>query len=253
MKSGRDYFGFRVYAEAIASLVDNDITETPLTIALSAPWGGGKTSVAMMVRRRLEERTASRDGDRPVLACWFDAWMHSDAPHLGGACGCRGTDGGSQQAVVEAAADPVPSTMVDPQQRWRRRVLIATLAATAGALVVLIGPWNDAASELLGIHGDAEGKLGAAGPLLTSVLLGIVVARSVFRAASDAARFVDDPRSEAASGSMAQVRQQLGGLIKQACRGGRLVIYVDDLERCPPSARSRSARSQVSCSRTLAW
>jgi hypothetical protein len=50
-----------------ASLIDNDITETPLTIAVSAPCGGGKTSVAKMVRWRLAERTASRGRDRPVI------------------------------------------------------------------------------------------------------------------------------------------------------------------------------------------
>ncbi len=84
--SNRDFFGFRVYAEAIASPIDNEITNTPLTIAISAPWGGGKTSVARMVQLRLEERAGSRGNDRPVIhSARFDAWMHNDAPHLGAA------------------------------------------------------------------------------------------------------------------------------------------------------------------------
>lgn len=63
--SGRDFFGFRIYAEAIASLIDNEITDTPITISITAPWGGGKTSVAEMVRRRLDERVVSRGTSAP--------------------------------------------------------------------------------------------------------------------------------------------------------------------------------------------
>ena len=228
-----DYFGFSVYAEAIASLIDNDLTETPLTMAVSAPWGGGKTSVARMVRQRLDERTASRRNNRPVLACWFDAWMHVDAEHLGAAlAGAVARTADHARPRWRRMLNPVPAAMLGPQERWRRRMTIALLAALLAALVVLVGPWSDNAAELLGIEHAAG--LGALGPLLTSALLAVGVARLAFRAADDAARFIDDPRSEAARGSMAQVREQLGRLIRQARRGGRLVIYVDDLERCTP-------------------
>src|SRR5215213_9869895 len=149
--ASRDYFGFAVYAEAIASLIDNELTDTPLTIALSAPWGGGKTSVARMVRRRLAERTASRGHDRPVVACWFDAWMHTDAEHLGAALASA-----VARTVDEARprwrrlVSPLPSAMVPPQRRWWRRVAIAFAAVVLAATALLIGPVNDAATELIG-------------------------------------------------------------------------------------------------------
>jgi hypothetical protein len=231
--SNRDYFGFRVYAEAIASLIDNDLTDTPLTIAVSAPWGGGKTSVARMVRHRLAERAASRGQDRPVLACWFDAWMHSDAPHLGAALAtavARTTNGA--RPMWRRLLNPLPVAMLGPQERTRRRVLMGCVAVLVAALVVVITPLNGPVSRLLDLNLPENAD--TTGPLLTSLLLALAVARSVFRAAEDAAQFVDDPRSEAARGSMAQVRQQLGDLIHQARRGGLLVIYVDDLERCAP-------------------
>src|SRR5215213_8491358 len=157
--ASRDYFGFAVYAEAIASLIDNELTDTPLTIALSAPWGGGKTSVARMVRRRLAERTASRGHDRPVVACWFDAWMHTDAEHLGA-----------------ALASAVARTVDEARPRWRR--LLSPLPA---ALVVAIPQLNDAVQGLIGEKPEER-----AGQLFGAVLLLFVVARSIFRVADDA-------------------------------------------------------------------
>jgi predicted KAP-like P-loop ATPase len=45
-----DYFGFAAFATALGEIIDNESTDTPLTIALSAPWGAGKTSVARMIQ-----------------------------------------------------------------------------------------------------------------------------------------------------------------------------------------------------------
>jgi len=57
-----DYFGFSAFATALTEIVDNEATDTPLTIALSAPWGAGKTSVARMMHSQLRERVQARGG-----------------------------------------------------------------------------------------------------------------------------------------------------------------------------------------------
>jgi hypothetical protein len=57
----------------------------------------------------------------------------------------------------------------------------------------------------------------------------------MFTTAREAARFVDDPRSTAARGTMSEVKSQFGRLIRHATHKGRLVIIVDDLERCTPA------------------
>lgn len=64
-----------------------------------------------------------------------------------------------------------------------------------------------------------------------------LVFQRVFATARSAAQFIDDPRSAAARGSMAEVKHQFGTLIRHATRDGRLVILVDDLDRCE-SARA---------------
>ena len=70
-----DQLGFTAYANALAGVLDNPSTDTPLTIAISAPWGAGKTSLANMVTSRLVNRPLER-GDRPHIVCWFNAWLH---------------------------------------------------------------------------------------------------------------------------------------------------------------------------------
>jgi hypothetical protein len=65
--------------------------------------------------------------------------------------------------------------------------------------------------------------------------VGYAVWSKLFAIGQAAANFVDDPRSEAAKGSMADVKRQLGKIIRQATGDGRrLVIFVDDLERSRP-------------------
>jgi hypothetical protein len=221
-----------VYAEAIASLIDNELTDTPITIAITAPWGGGKTSVAKMVRRRLDERMAARGNERPVAACWFDAWMHNDAPHLGAALATTvARTANRSRPRWRRLVTPVPSAMLRPHERSRRRLALALAAAVVAALVVFVPPLGE---PLLKLKAIKDSGAADAGPFVTSALLALLVARSAFGVAQDATRFMNDPGSEAARGSMAEVRQQLATLIDQARNGGRFVIYIDDLERCTP-------------------
>jgi len=49
-----DSLGFARYATAIASFLTHEDSEPPLTISIHAPWGGGKTSLMLMIRRELD-------------------------------------------------------------------------------------------------------------------------------------------------------------------------------------------------------
>jgi hypothetical protein len=50
----QDRLGFTAYADALAGLLDDPATSTPLTVAITGPWGSGKTSLAKMVEARLQ-------------------------------------------------------------------------------------------------------------------------------------------------------------------------------------------------------
>jgi hypothetical protein len=228
-----DYFGFMAFAVALAEIVDNESTDTPLTIAVSAPWGAGKTSVASLMEHLLQSWVLERDGDRARIPCWFNAWANDDAPHLGAALAASVARVASKhRSPLRRLLEPLPTAMIGPQERWWRSIKIAAVALAAASLLGLLHSTRRLAEQVLHIK---EGVVGGAG-WLAALLVVVVLWRHMFAAAKNAARFVDDPQSEAARGSMAQVQAQLGRLIKHATRSkGRIVIFVDDLERCRPA------------------
>jgi hypothetical protein len=230
-----DYFGFAAFAIALAGIIDNEKTATPLTIALSAPWGAGKTSVAGLIEQRLQKRVAARGGAQKRIVCWFNAWEHADAPHLGAALAAQvARTANKKRPIWWRIAKPLPAAMVDPRERGRRMLYLALAAAITAGAIVLFDPSRRLAENALDLKETFIGGLGLIGALWVAVLSW----RVLFAAARDAARFIDDPGSEAARGTMAEVKKQLGDLIAQAIqvkRGGRLIIFVDDLERCRPA------------------
>jgi photosystem II stability/assembly factor-like uncharacterized protein len=63
-----DALGTKPLAWAISRFLRHSRTEPPLTLALNAPWGGGKSSLMNWLREDLQ-----RFGFRPV---WFNAWHY---------------------------------------------------------------------------------------------------------------------------------------------------------------------------------
>lgn len=52
--STRDELGFVDYARAIARFLTHPDSKPPLTISIQAPWGGGKTSLMLMIEKELD-------------------------------------------------------------------------------------------------------------------------------------------------------------------------------------------------------
>lgn len=241
-----DCLGFGAYADALAELIDNEETQTPLSLGISAPWGAGKTSLAQMVEQRLLT-DPPREGRSPHITCWFDAWAHDDAAHLGSALAADVANTLDPFRGWRRFVEPLPSRMLTAQQRVRRRGLLTLLgvltlvAAVVAAVALGRSDWlPGSVTEWASVS-----KGGTVGVGLAALLWGVFVAGTkVLPAASSLASFVLDPGSEATRGSMAAVRQQMGRLVSQATAGGqslrrragrrRVVIFVDDLERCRP-------------------
>lgn len=259
--SATDRLDFSAYADALCGLIDNPRTPTPLTIAVSAAWGAGKTSLVNLVTSRLAERTRRRRG-RQHIVCVFPAWLHDDAPHLGAALAAKvARETNRYRAWPRRLVSPLPSAMLTPEQRWRRRITVGSLSLIVAVLVLLrasartsIRPTASVAATVRDVVGERWA------PLVLLMVAALTIWPKVFASAQAAARFVDDPKSEAATGSMWQVREQLGRLIREAVRNPgrfgkwlkrtrpkvaarvpryreerrRLVLIIDDLERCRP-------------------
>jgi KAP-like P-loop domain-containing protein len=233
-----DSLNFGPYAQALAFLLDQRQSRTPFIVAISAPWGAGKTTLARLVEEQLKTRFEWEDDH---IICWFNAWNHDDSPNLGAAFAARVAQSANRKRPWWwRLAQPLPSAMLTPEQRWRRKLWII-LGSLAAAVALVLGPDTgnmvEAAAKptdktwLTAVHG-VQGF----GLTLLVLLGGIAfIYPKVFSGAKALSRFITDPQTEAASGSIDMVRLQLRDLIKQATRDRRrFIVFVDDLERCRP-------------------
>lgn len=60
-----------VYARAITEFVSHPDSKPPLAIAITAPWGSGKTSLMRKIERRL--KTVAGSGNLRFRTVWIDA------------------------------------------------------------------------------------------------------------------------------------------------------------------------------------
>jgi hypothetical protein len=236
--SDDDSLDFLPYAQALAFLIDRKDTYTPLIVAISAPWGAGKTTLATLVQQELQ---TPGDWDEPHIICSFNAWNHDDAPHLGAAFAADVAQRANQyRELWRRLLQPLPSAMLTREQSLRRKLYVILFALVVTAFLIFgpgVGTVMTAAAQPTSLHWTAA-EHAAHGYALTVVALLAVLAfiyPKVLSGTQAVARFIKDPQAEASRGSMESVRAQLGRLISQATRGHRrFVIVVDDLERCKP-------------------
>jgi hypothetical protein len=239
-----DALAFGAYADALAALIDNPETGTPLTLAINAPWGAGKSTLGQMLHRRLQAKPAPGDS-RPHIVCSFNAWMHDDAPSLAAAFAAEVTRVANRERHwLRRILSPLPRAL---WSTWERSVLWLSIVAGLTLISVFAAAqWQELGQLVLSLAGEGgksgglSSALGAGSGLSGGLLLLVVsrIGRPLFSAAKSVASFVDDPKAAANLGNLKEVRAQLGRILNEARRGPRrLVVFVDDLERClPPRA-----------------
>jgi hypothetical protein len=243
---------FEAYAEAIASLVDDPSTATPLTIAVNAPWGAGKSLLARHLVQilRAKPSAAGRFGH---VVCWFNAWMHDDADNIATALVSHVAQTADRMRPWwRRFRSPLPVSLAPPGERMKRRLVM--LGVTLLLAVVL--SWALAAvcqfstilkyvmRELANFEfasGDAAMARRDVIPahdrewLFVMSTFALLIARRFAEIGSGLGGFLRDPQRAASSGSIDRVRQQLGAIIKQATPpGSRFVLFIDELDLCRP-------------------
>jgi len=79
----RAVFGFDAYSKTLAGLIARKENKTPLVIGVYGPWGSGKTTLMKMTQRYLNQAEfTNKDLFRPCKTVWFQAWKYSQQEEI---------------------------------------------------------------------------------------------------------------------------------------------------------------------------
>jgi hypothetical protein len=221
-----DYLGFEPLVDGLYTLLDEPRTELPLAIAVTGPWGVGKSSVMRQLRARL----AKNDGRRRWLVVDFDAWKYEKSERLWAALTKAIYEQPTQEMSWWDAFKFRFRLELLRQGAWRflPKVLLAPLMLLAGVLLLLV-------EALRASHISITGVVVAAGGVLTAAFthrdLAVFLAHP-FRQAIDA--YTVRRRFERELGFTSEADHDVEALTKLLTENdaAALAVFVDDLDRC---------------------
>jgi photosystem II stability/assembly factor-like uncharacterized protein len=239
----QDRLGFGPLAKGISRFLRNEATEPPLTLAISGDWGTGKSSLMTLICKDLQS-----NGSRPV---WFNAWHHQKDEQL-------------LAALLSAVREQSLPSLLKPTGwlfRWRLLVLRMKKHWFVTSLLILAGVWLGAylsaheAGQWQSLWAVIEKtstaiQQGSIPVFFESLNLGPFAAKLAGLATAFVAlrkgltAFGADP-AVLLSNSVDQFRLKEANALTNfrsrfakefdevtQCLPGRLVIVIDDLDRC---------------------
>jgi len=244
----KDHLDFEASAATLAGIIGGRNTATPITVGVFGTWGTGKTSLMRMIEMALIKQSRRR---RRLKAhtIWFDAWKYDKERELWRALLMRVLE------AVRAVAEGRPTSEHDvrtdggesPYSEEEREKIVQRLDDMAASL------YREVEREELGRVEVDKAELAKAGVKLAGRLVLPFVPGIGFLA-----EFVKAAQGEAAKGALdalfdavqrqkiavhrdqvrflAQFQHDFRTLIAEyiVAHKRRLVIFVDDLDRCLP-------------------
>ncbi len=246
----RDALDFQPYVDALADIVLDPATQTPLILGIYGSWGSGKTSLMRMMQVRV---TAVREGEAPRhRAVWFDAWKYNQEDVLWRALLLLLLDDLKQLLPAARAEEEAEPVKEEPGPRqllallnealyretgWTERgdkVRVNWTDAIAGAgglaaSVLFSGPWQTFVANTFAAESAQKAKEGW-GQGKPASDLGKLVA---------AFRREETAHYQAQLRSLEQFQRNFAALVRALLppdgeQPRRLVVFVDDLDRCLP-------------------
>lgn len=231
-----DLLGFAPYAQTLFDLISDKYTQTPLTIGIFGSWGSGKTSLMKMIEKRLQKqrRDQRRSESGPACKClpvWFNAWLYSRDEALWRALILRvlaelRREMRHKQEAVQALDEIEAHLYHSVAPASLGELSIGGEALTSGSqqgaefkLPMTVG------LSLLEEIAQARAEAAEAGNAEAQAALSTLVqAVDRMRAALDREKVT----------ALETFRREFDELVEKYIFPGRLVVFVDDLDRCLP-------------------
>lgn len=233
LPASEDLLGYGPLVRALHALLDDPKTALPLAIAVTAPWGAGKSSVMRQLQGLLEARPAAgiddaehRETHRNWRTVRFDAWKYERSERLWAALA---------KAIYDQSQERMSwrEKLVFRLRLERRRLGVWKFSAvTIAPLLVAAIVVTAALSADLPQEGGVLAVLSAAALILgtASRYGGMIV--NPFRRAIE--KYAARPDYEAQLGFTAEADREIRKLVALLAPGARdgLAVFVDDLDRC---------------------
>jgi iron(II)-dependent oxidoreductase len=223
-----DALDFAAYRDALVGIVRDPETRTPLVIGVYGTWGSGKTSLMRQVEDELTKEAP--EGERLIRTMWFDAWKYHREEVVWRALLLQVLDCLEKEDLSGKDKQKIGLSEKDKQQiaDWKQRL------------------YEDVDRETLG---DFTFEVTKAGKGVLKLGLGLLPGLDWLRQLltgweSDPSTFVED-LSAAVGRQKTRVHERkvefleefqrgLAHLVQEYAesRGGRMVVFVDDLDRC---------------------
>lgn len=224
-----DLLNFDQFAVALREVMLNPQTKTPFIIGIFGRWGTGKSTLMRMLERDLEERG--------VTTVWFSAWLYNQEEEIWSAflqsLSTRLARRLPLRDKLRFAAAVYRSGFDWSQLLYELPRLVGRIALIA--IPVVVGTWlaGETASKVGALFlqaGGAAGTVALGGlyflkPAVEAVRERMTLNFSVYRS-MDFERHI---------GFLDRFRDQFARIVR-ALPGpaGRVVVFVDDLDRCGP-------------------
>lgn len=231
-KTTQDGLGFEIYREVLSELIESPNNQPPLTIGVFGSWGTGKTSLMHLLKNSLAQNN---------YTIWFDAWKFSQADALWRAFLLE---------IVSALESLAKETSKDPS--WARadsrslkeemETLREALYRDATWAEKTKGPnWPHLVSELLALGitvamGGVTGILAAGVTEAAKEAIGKDTGnrtRDLLRTFQREEQMHYQVQLRSLEQFSTKFQDLVGRLLKQTSKR-RLVVFVDDLDRCLP-------------------
>jgi len=221
----RDRIGVQPLVEGLRALLDDERTGLSLSIGITAPWGGGKSSVMLQLREALTRSEATRT--REWIPIRFDAWKHEGSEQLWAAL---------SKAIYEQSLEQMNSWGrtrfkfgLERERRGRLSFWVVPLALLIAlvAFGVLLAFEVSVAAGVLTVLATILGFGGFAGKIW-----GLL--SDPFKRALDG--YVSDVGYEERLGFTSEADDDIRRLTEKLTGTGNraLIVFVDDLDRCSP-------------------